>query len=57
MMPTRTSTRSLTLAAGLAAALLAGCASTQDQAPSSSEMPPAINVGGVMVGTANRMTL
>ena len=41
-----------------AAVVLAGCASTSSSnAPSASDMPPAVNAGGIMVGTANRMTL
>ena len=39
------------------AAFLTACANTGTNAPSVSEMPPAVNAGGMMVGTANRMTL
>ncbi len=49
------STALMTTAA--AAVFLAGCASTSSNAPSASDMPPAVNAGGIMVGTANRMTL
>lgn len=49
------STALLTTAA--AALLLAGCASTSNNSPSASDMPPAVNANGIMVGTANRMTL
>lgn len=37
--------------------LLGACAHSPITAPRSSDMPPAININGVMVGSANRLTL
>ena len=48
----------LLLSGCMLTALLTGCASTMtDTLPSSSDMPPAINANGIMVGTASRLTL
>lgn len=44
-------------AIGWLAALLGACTHSPLNAPRSSDIPPAINVSGIMVGSANRLAL
>ena len=56
-MPTNFYRHFLLLCSCTASCLLGACAYMHANAPRSSDMPPAINLNGIMVGTANRLAL